>query len=206
VKFCARAKRSTPDEMNIIEFKTSRLYLRQWRDDDFEPFARLNADPRVMEFFPSPLDRDASNALATRLQSFIAEHGWGSWAVEIAVSGEFIGFVGLNIPRHALPFSPCVETGWRLAFDHWHKGYATEAAAALQIGFEQLQLPEIVSFTAVHNHRSQAVMLRLGMQRQAQTFQHPAVPAGNALREHVLYRLSLQDWKNHSPRTTVVLL
>ena len=183
--------------MKIIEFKTSRLHLRQWRDSDFEPFARLNADPRVMEYFPSPLDREASDALATRLESFIAERGWGSWAVEIAASGEFIGFVGLNIPRHALPFSPCVETGWRLAFDHWHKGYATEAATAvLQIGFEEVQLDQIVSFTSTHNHRSQAVMQRLGMKRDENTFQHPAVPDDNPLKEHVLYRLNREQWHN----------
>jgi len=192
--------------MSIIEFKTPRLYLRQWRDSDLEPFAQLNADARVMEYFPSTLDQAQSDAALVRTRTSISELGWGFWAAELLETNQFIGFVGIK-PNHDLPFSPCVEIGWRLAFDHWHKGYATEAAAAaLQIGFEQLQLPEIVSFTAVHNHRSQAVMLRLGMQRQAQTFQHPAVPAGNALREHVLYRLSLQDWKNHSPRTTVVLL
>jgi RimJ/RimL family protein N-acetyltransferase len=188
--------------MNIIEIRTSRLHLRQWRDSDLEPFTQLNTDPRVMEFFPSTLNRQASDALALRLRDLISERGWGIWAVDLDTA--FIGFVGLHVPDGSLPFSPCVEIAWRLAFDHWHKGYATEAAtAALQVGFEQLRLPEIVSFTSVYNQRSQAVMQRLGMRRDNQTFQHPAVPAGNRLREHVLYRLSLQDWKNSSSRTTV---
>jgi RimJ/RimL family protein N-acetyltransferase len=175
----------------LIEFETERLRLRQWIESDREPFALLNADPRVMEFLPSILDRAASDAMIDRLQTKIADRGWGFWAVELKQDKQFIGFVGLEIPRADLPFSPCVEIGWRLAFEYWGKGYATEAAqAALKVVFEQLELSEIVSFTALSNHRSSAVMERLGMNREAETFEHPSLPIGHPLREHCLYRLS----------------
>lgn len=178
----------------LIEFDTARLRLRQWRPADREPFAVLNADPKVMEFFPAPLDRSASDAMAERCQAIISERGWGFWAVELKQTNDFIGFVGLHIPSAELPFSPCVEVGWRLAFQHWGKGLATEAArGAVGVGFERLTLPEIVSFTAVRNVRSRAVMARLGM-RKADTFEHPAIPVGSALRQHCLYRLSHEDW------------
>ncbi len=148
----------------LIEFDTGRLRLRQWRAADRMPFAALNADPRVMEFFPAPLDHIESDTMADRCQSLITERGWGFWAVEIKKTREFIGFVGLHTPDPDLPFSPCVEIGWRLAFCYWGKGFATEAArGALRVGFESLGLPEIVSFTAVGNLRSRAVMERLGM-------------------------------------------
>lgn len=174
----------------LIESGTARLLLRQWRPSDRIPFAQLNADPRVMEFFPSPLTRDKSDVLADRCESLIGEQGWGLWAVELKRDGSFMGFVGLNAPTAALPFSPCTEVGWRLAFDYWGHGFATEAAReALRIGFEVLGLVEIVSFTAVANRRSRAVMERLGM-RQSQLFEHPSVPVGSPLREHCLYRLS----------------
>jgi RimJ/RimL family protein N-acetyltransferase len=179
----------------LIEFNTERLFLRQWRAADYEPFAALNADPRVMEFFPAPLDRSASDATADRCQSRITERGWGFWAVEMRDSQNFIGFVGLNIPIAELPFSPCVEIGWRLAFQSWGQGLATEAAkGALRIGFEVLELPEIVSFTAVQNLRSRAVMERIGMQQAAETFDHPSVPVGHPLRRHCLYCLSQAQW------------
>lgn len=113
---------------NPIEFETERLFMRQWRPSDRAPFAELNADPRVMEYFPAPLERDESNALADRCQALIEQRGWGFWAVELKASAEFIGFLGLHVPIAELPFSPCVEIGWRLAFQHWHKGLATEAA------------------------------------------------------------------------------
>jgi RimJ/RimL family protein N-acetyltransferase len=175
--------------------ETPRLFLRQWRDADFAPFAALNADPRVMEYFPAPLPRAESEAMAERCRALIVERGWGLWAVETRHEGAFIGFVGLNTPAYELPFSPCVEVGWRLAFEHWGKGYASEAArVALTVGFERLRLEEIVSFTALGNHRSQAVMRRIGMHEAPTRFDHPRLPAGHPLRRHCLYRLSRTEW------------
>lgn len=174
----------------LIEFETPRLRLRQWRTADRVPFAQINADPAVMEFFPAPLTRNQSDAMADRCASLIAERGWGFWAAESKANGQFIGFVGLHTPAADLPCSPCVEIGWRLAASYWGKGLATEAAnSALGVGFSQLKLHEIVSFTALSNTRSRAVMERLHMQ-EAGVFEHPHVPLGNPLRLHCLYRLS----------------
>ncbi|MGB0563989.1 MAG: GNAT family N-acetyltransferase [Spirulinaceae cyanobacterium] len=185
----------------MIEPTTDRLRLRQWQERDRAPFAQLNADPRVMEYFPSPLDCTASDAMVDQLIALIQQQGWGLWAVERQVDQQFIGFVGLKTPTMALPIASLtqlpVEVGWRLAQEFWGKGYATEAArAALRVGFTQLELPEIISFTALENRRSQAVMQRLGMQRDAETFLHPAVPAGHPLQEHCLYRLSADAWRS----------
>ena len=176
-------------------FESERLRLRPWRTEDLPPFAEMSADPEVMAHFPALLDRAASDALALRCQALIEERGWGFWAVECKEDGQFIGFVGLHVPVDALPFSPCVEIGWRLARPYWHRGYASEAArAALRFGFVDLHLEEIVAFTTLGNARSQAVMSRLGMRRTAENFQHPALPEGHALREHCLYRLTRREW------------
>jgi len=183
-----------------VTLDTPRLRLRQWRDDDLAPFARMNADPRVMEHFPAPLERAASDAVALRLRDEIAERGWGFWAVEAKdrageAEGGFVGFTGLRIPVVPLPIGPCVEIGWRLAHEHWGRGYASEAArAALDHGFATLGLEEIVSFTALQNMRSQAVMRRIGMQHRGETFEHPGVAPGHPLRAHCLYRLGREDW------------
>jgi RimJ/RimL family protein N-acetyltransferase len=179
----------------VIEFETARLRLRQWRESDFEPFAALNADPQVMQFFPRPLSREESDSMAEKLRALIEERGWGLWAVEVPGVAPFIGSVGLHLTSPALPFPPCVEIGWRLAAAYWGQGYATEGArGALRVGFEQLELPEIVSFTSVINQRSRAVMERLGMQHRGETFEHPSVSVGSPLRPHVLYRLSGAEW------------
>ncbi len=182
--------------VELIEPVTARLHLRQWQSGDRAPFAALNADPRVMAYFPSVLDRAASDAMVAHCEALIAERGWGFWAVETRAAGEFIGFVGLHVPAANLPCAPCVEVGWRLARRHWGRGYATEAAtAALQVGFERLGLEEIVSFTPLGNHRSRAVMERLGMVFTGETFEHPGVPVGSPLRQHCLYRLSRVRWQ-----------
>ena len=186
----------------IIEFKTARLIARQWRDEDLLPFAQLNADPQVMQYFPSCLSRAESDAAAARMRGLIAEQGWGFWAIEEQASQRFIGLVGLNIPSPELPFSPCTEIGWRLASEFWGKGYAIEAAqGALRYGFTQLNLAEIVSFTSIHNQPSQAVMRRLGM-LQSDNFEHPKVPVGHTLREHCLYRLTQARWAELEANTS----
>ena len=179
-----------------IELRTARLLLRQWKESDREPFARINADAKVMRYFPSTLPRERSDASFNALRQEIDARGWGFWATELRESAEFIGFVGISVPRHSLPFMPCVETGWRLAKEHWHKGYATEAAReSLRYGFETPMLGEIVAFTALGNQPSRAVMARLGMVRDAQQdFDHPAVPSESAARRHCLYRLSRGAW------------
>ena len=176
--------------MIIIEPETERILLRQWRPSDKERFAALNADPKVMEYFPSILTRHESDKIGDICTALSAERGWGFWAAELKASGELIGFVGLHVPLDDLPFSPCVEIGWRLAHEHWGKGYATEAAEeALRVGFEVLKLEEIVSFTTMGNFRSQAVMRRLGME-MIDTFDHPALPDDSMLKQHCLYRIN----------------
>ncbi|MEJ2404782.1 MAG: GNAT family N-acetyltransferase [Candidatus Thiodiazotropha sp.] len=179
----------------LLEFETERLLLRQWRKADLAPFAALNADHRVMRYFPQPLSRTQSDEMAERCRGLIAERGWGLWAAELKATGSFIGFIGLHRPIPQLPCAPCTEIGWRLGFDYWGRGLATEAArGALRVGFKTLGFEEIVSFTALGNRRSRAVMERLGMVLQAQTFEHPLVPRGSPLREHCLYRLAREHW------------
>jgi len=182
--------------IELIEVETERLRLRQWTATDRAPFAELNGDPRVMEFFPAPLSRIESDAMADHCQALIAERGWGVWAVEMKSARTFIGSVGLHVPALELPFSPCVEIAWRLAAKYWGSGFATEAArAALNAGFERLGFLEIVAFTATINTRSRAVMERLGMRDANEPFEHPQVRAGHELRPHCLYRLALADYR-----------
>lgn len=173
------------------ELRTERLLLRRWREEDREPFAALNADPAVMEFFPAPLSRRESDALLERIELGFERHGFGLWALELRESGEFIGFTGLAVPPFEAHFTPAVEVGWRLARSAWGRGYATEAArAALAQGFGPAGLEEIVSMTTVRNRRSRAVMERLGMTRDpADDFEFPTLPPGDPLRPHVLYRI-----------------
>lgn len=170
---------------------TPRLILREWKDDDLDPFSQMNADSRVMEFMIKPLSRVESDGMVDRIRQHFREYGYGLWAVELISTSSFLGFVGLSVPRFEAPFTPCVEIGWRLAFDHWGKGYATEAARhVLDYAFNTLDLDQIVSFTARDNYRSRAVMERLGMTHDpAEDFEHPMVPENHPVRSHVLYRI-----------------
>ena len=180
--------------------RTRRLLLRNWEERDRDLFHRINSDERVMEFFPFRRDRPQSDAKMDELRERIERDGFGFTAVEIAATGQCIGFTGLCGADH-LPFLPTgtIEIGWRLAPEFWGKGYVTEAAEAwLAYGFETLGLAEIVSFAVWNNRRSTAVMERIGMTLDPSgDFDHPNIPESYAaLRRHVLYRLKRGDWRN----------
>lgn len=184
--------------MNKIE--TKRLYLRQWQSSDFPVFAEMNADLEVMKYFPKLLSPKLSDVIANKCQQLIRDNGWGFWAVGLKGGSEkgdtFIGMVGLNETHADMPFSPSVEIGWRLHKDYWGQGYATEAArASLKFAFEVLALDEVVAFTAVINEHSQLIMQRIGMTDTQDNFYHPMLEPSHALAEHVLYRITRQQWQ-----------
>lgn len=175
---------------------TNRLILRTFQPEDFAPFAKMNADPEVMQHFPSTLNADETAALIKKIQTHQSEHGFSLYACELKETGAFIGFVGLLKPSFDAHFTPCVEIGWRLAKEHWGRGLATEAAkTVLQYGFQEKQLKEIVSFTAKQNIASIRVMEKIGLQYNPEDdFKHPSLPQDHPLSEHVLYRTKLSTF------------
>ena len=177
--------------------RTPRLILREWRQSDLAKFAQINADPLVMKHFPSVLSQQQSDDLAARISHHFSTHGWGLWAVEIPDQTDFIGFIGLHTVPFQAAFTPAVEVGWRLASPFWGRGYATEGAkAAIQYGFETLQLDQIVSFTVPTNLPSRRVMEKLGMSHDSKDdFEHPKLPPEHPLRHHVLYRIRREPWR-----------
>ncbi|HEY2585219.1 MAG TPA: GNAT family N-acetyltransferase [Tepidisphaeraceae bacterium] len=199
IRYCGPA--ATPIKSHPT-LSTPRLLLRPWRDEDLAAFAAMNADPRVMEFLPKILSPAESDALAQRIKEHFERRGFGLWAVEIVGAIPFAGFVGLSVPAFEAHFTPCVEVGWRLAFECWGRGYATEAArGALDFGYGHVGLKEIVSFTVPANLRSRRVMERIGMTcSPADDFDHPRLPEGHPLRRHVLYRRRRSDTASGSLR------
>lgn len=181
--------------------RTDRLILRRWQHGDREAFAAMNADPEVMEHFPATLTRDESDAFVDRIEAAFGDRGFGLWALEIAGTGQFIGFTGLSVPRFQTHFTPAVEVGWRLCRSSWGHGYASEAArCALGFAFDEVGLREVVSFTTTSNVRSQAVMRRIGMTHDpADDFDHPRMEESHPLRRHVLWRMSAERWRSRLP-------
>jgi len=181
--------------VDISTLTTHRLILRQWLPNDYSLFSKINADSDVMKYYPSILTESESNRFAKKAESLISKRGWGFWAVELKEDNSFIGFVGLHEPEADLPFTPCVEIGWRLSKKYWGKGYATEAArAVLNYAFDVLQLNEVVSFASLQNAKSKSVMERLKMENVMQNFEHPSISEGHHLREHVLYKINKAMW------------
>ena len=143
--------------------------------NDLNAFAEMNADLRVMEFFPSPWSFEESRAAFERINDEFAGRGFGVYAMEYAE--EFAGIVGLWVPSFEAYFTPTVEILWRLAPRFWYRGLATEALRRFwDMAFKILNLQEVVAFTATQNQQSIRVMERLRMKRDAEPFfDHPGI-------------------------------
>lgn len=175
--------------MSDYILQTPRLGLRTWKESDLDPFAQLNANPKTMQFYPSTLDRTASQKMLLRIQKQYQEFGFSVYAVDLLEQQQFIGYIGFMRPTFESYFTPCVEIGWRLDPKVWNQGLATEGAlACLNYGFEQLKFKEIYSFTAAINKPSERVMQKIGLQK-IDSFEHPLLDKNSPLALHVLYKI-----------------
>jgi RimJ/RimL family protein N-acetyltransferase len=172
--------------------ETERLVLREWRDEDLGPFARINADPEVTTFLNGgqPMTLEQTQATIDRVRRHWDDHGYGWFAADLKETGAFIGFIGLHIPVFLPEVLPAVEIGWRLDRSVWNRGLATEGArASLRFGFEDLDLDRIISIRHRDNLASGRVMDKLGMTLDRET----TLPANGW--PLMIYALGRDDWR-----------
>ena len=156
----------------MVYIETPRLILRDWKEEDFIPFAEMNGNPSVMEFFLHPLSGEESRNLFDTVRNEFLQYGYGGYAIEQKSDGAFVGFTGFH----------------NFMFD---VDFATEAAkSCLAYAKENLPFSMVRAFTSLTNKRSQRVMQKIGMEFE-KNFMHPAVPDGHLLKEHVLYKIQL---------------
>ena len=177
----------------IIMIETKHLILRSWKSEDAETYFQINQDPKVIALLRGPLTMQQARDFIHATNAHEQKHGYALWAACLKDNGEVMGFIGLNSLPWDAHFTPAVEIAWRLGSAYWNKGYATEGAkAALQYGFNQCQLKEIVSFTVPANVRSIRVMEKIGLEHDPDgDFPHPNLPDNHPLSKHVLYRRSI---------------
>lgn len=177
----------------MICFETERLIFRDWKEQDLIELRMMNKDVRVMKNFPNTLTEQETDAFHNGIQDEFKSLGYGRYAVETKHNSEFIGFIGFHRATFNAAFTPCVEIGWRLKYEAWGKGYATEGAkACLKFGFDTLGFRKVYSFTAKVNLQSENVMKKIAMVKIGE-FDHPNVAKDSPLYKHVLYCLNLED-------------
>ncbi len=175
--------------MKSYLFKSERLGFRFWEEEDLIPFAEMNSNPEVMEFFPKTLTFEESTQFVMKIKKIFAEHDYGLYAVDELETGDFIGFIGFWLTNFESHFTPALEIGWRINFEKWNKGYATEGAKkCLSYGFEKFNFTEVYSLTSKINFRSEKVMRKIGM-KKIDEFEHPKIEDGNKLKKHLLYKI-----------------
>jgi RimJ/RimL family protein N-acetyltransferase len=168
---------------------SERLILRRWDERDRAPFHAMSNDPAVMEHLGPLLSRADSDAAIDRQNGFLDRHGYCFWAIERSADGVFLGFCGLKPGAEETPIAGEIEIGWRLARDHWGRGYAREAAQASLDWAWANGIERVAAITTPSNVRSWGLMERLGMIRSPDgDFDHPK--AIDRLRAHITYRIA----------------
>jgi RimJ/RimL family protein N-acetyltransferase len=190
--------------MADFRLETDRLVLRDWSEDDCDPFVRLTNTPAVMRWLGGAKTDEISRASPARFMESARQFGHCFWAVERRsgphpLSGELLGFCGLkrtNIPGASI-FGE-FEIGWRLREDVWGQGFAREAAeASLKTGFEQFGASRINAITVMQNSASWGLMERLGMVRM------PALDFRDDREDEeianlIVYSITHADWQSSS--------
>jgi len=150
----------------------------------------MNSDPVTLKYSPRTDTKEESEISFERHKNYLELHDFGFWAVEEKETGNFMGFIGL-LEKYieGVPFTPCIEIGWRLDKEFWGRGYATEGALeVLRFAQEELKIDQIYSYTARINTPSINVMKKIGLiERPELDFDHPKIDAGLPIRNHVVF-------------------
>lgn len=175
------------------KFKSKRLGFRKWKEEDLEPFFKMNADKEVMEFYPKTLTRFESDEFVTKINRMFKDFDYGLYAVDELETKEFIGYVGFWNVTFESEFTPFIEIGWKIKKEKWGQGFATEGAKeCLKFGFNNLKLTEIYSLTSKLNLKSERIMQKIKMEKVAE-FEHPEIQEGNPLKTHILYKIESKN-------------
>ncbi len=158
-----------PRASSAPEIETARLRLYPPRLEDLEARLAMERDSEVMSFIrPVPEDAAAHRIdIRDRILGPPPPRG-ALWHVEKLAAPGCIGWCGL----FPLEDSGFIEIGYRYARAAWGRGLATEAAAAaLDYGFQVLELDLIVAVSHPDNAASHRVLQNIGL-RRAGTARH----------------------------------
>lgn len=169
---------------------TARLTLRAFRRDDLPLYEALGRDPVVMRYLGGLWSPEKTGEAALEANRSLAARGYGFLAVERRSDGAFLGVAGLSVE----PWYPDdLQVGWRFFEAYWGQGYASEAGGAwLDLGFARTGRPRIIAMADTPNHRSLAVMRRLGM-----AYDHEArLRDGDDEFDATIYAITRSDWSS----------
>lgn len=174
-------------------FTSERLGFRNWREDDLDDMAAINADAEVMKFFSSTRSKEQTLEFIRRMQAQFLEKGYCYFAVDRLDNSEFIGFIGISEQNFEADFTPCTDIGWRLKKSEWNQGFATEGAKrCIEFAFQQTALEKLYAVAPKINYPSELVMIKIGM-RKVSEFRHSLLANDTRLQHCVLYEITKDE-------------
>ncbi len=169
-------------------FTSERLGFRNWHLSDIDKMQKINADEKVMEFFPNIPTREQTEEFIKRMKKQYKNKGFCYFAVDKLDDNEFLGFIGLSEQNYEADFPPCVDIGWRIKGGEWNKGFASEGAKkCLDNVLNILNLEKVYSIAPKINTKSEHIMIKIGMKKQYE-FEHALLTNNDRLKTCVLYK------------------
>jgi RimJ/RimL family protein N-acetyltransferase len=178
-----------------VRIETERLILREFLPADLDAIHAYATDREVVRFMiwgpNASLEETAANLAARWAHALDKPRLDYELAIELKEERVLIGAGGLRIKSER---NRTADMGYVLGQKHWGKGYVTEAMQAmLELGFGKLGLHRIWSTTDTRNARSQRVLEKLGMRREA-LFKHDELRQGEWTDSH-LYAILEEEWR-----------
>ena len=153
--------------MQTFHVETERLILRNILPTDVDGMFELDSDPDVHKYLGNtPLkSKTQSEEVIEFIIKQYSDFGIGRWAMINKQTNEFMGWSGLKLNTTTINnHTYFYDIGYRIIKRFWGKGYATESAlAALDYGFNRLNLNSIYGITEINNHASHKVLLKIGL-------------------------------------------
>ncbi|WP_454265802.1 GNAT family N-acetyltransferase [Rossellomorea marisflavi] len=157
--------------------RTERCAIERMTGEDIPSIRRLYEDEDVRRYLGGVrTDLDVEGLMAVMGQQL-------HWAVSDLEDGTFLGGISLSTHHNGED----TEVSYQFLTEHWGKGYAKEAVAAvLTYGFQKLELQRIVAETQVLNERSSRLLENLGMKVEEEVERFGARQA--------IYALTKEEW------------
>ncbi|MBL8489122.1 MAG: GNAT family N-acetyltransferase [Rhodocyclaceae bacterium] len=142
-----------------VSLRSARLHLRCVADDDWVGLHEYYGDAECTRYTTlQPLAPEETRRMVGAVRRHWERRGYGPYVLEETATGQVLGIAGPWYPKEW----PEAEIKWALARRHWGRGFAAEAARAVQ-AMAAVHLPGLRLISLIHADNAPSIALALAV-------------------------------------------